>query len=364
MHDYLVSEVKNITPSTILLGLKRDENERPIAFQPGQYAAINFEKRGKKSAVRCFSIVSSPTDQDELKFSMRVRGRFTTKLSKLEEGTVVNIRGPFGGFIYDVNRDKEAIFIAGGIGITPFMSMMTYCSKLNTDNKITLLYSVQDQNDIAFKEDLLNIEKNNPNIKTIFVVGNGPIDKLNPSNAATGRIDANLMDKYSNSDYTNKKFFICGPPGFMKAMVSVLASKGVDSKRILTEAFTQSSPKQSSILRSWPANVYAIGLVGIVLGSLIIMVGDLLRILPPKSSGQPTKNSPYYLTNAKQKQIDSLVNSIPPSPLVITAPTNPTQTSSSSSTPSSSIVNSTPPTFAPIYLSAPAPKTTASIPPP
>ena len=360
MHDYIVSEVKNITPSTILLNLKRDDNERPIAFQPGQYAGINFEKRGKKSAVRCFSIVSSPTDQDELKFSMRVRGRFTTKLSKLEEGTLVNVRGPFGGFIYDVNRDKEAIFIAGGIGITPFISMMTYCSKLNTDNKVTLLYSVQNQEDIAFKEDLLNIEKNNPNLKTIFVVGNGPIDKLNPSNAATGRIDANLIDKYSNSDYSDKKFFICGPPGFMKAMAALLYSKGVDSKRVLTEAFTQSSPKQSSILRSWPANVYAIGIVGIILGTLIVMVGDLLRILPPKSAAQPTKNSPYYLTNAKQKQIDSLVNSIPPSPSVITSPTNNTQSTAPASS-SSSSVSSTAPTFAPIYLSAPAPKTCTSV---
>ncbi len=362
MHDYLVNEVKNITPSTILLSLKRDENERPIAFQPGQYAAINFEKRGKKSAVRCFSIVSSPTDQDELQFSMRVRGRFTTKLSKLEEGTMVNVRGPFGGFIYDVNRDKEAIFIAGGIGITPFLSMMSYCSKLNTDNKVTLLYSVQNQDDIAFKEKLLDIEKSNPNLKTIFVVGDGPIDKLGASNAASGRIDANLIDKYSNSDYSNKKFFICGPPGFMKAMAGLLASKGVENKRILTEAFTQSSPKQSSILRSWPANVYVIGIVGIVLGSLIVMVGDLLRILPPKSAGQPTKNSPYYLTNAKQKHIDSLVNSIPPSPTVITSPTNNTQSSAPSA--NSSAINSTPPTFAPIYLTAPAPKTRASVPPP
>ncbi len=358
MLTYLVEESKKITPSTLLLTLRRDEGERPLSFQPGQYSAINFEHQGKKSPTRCFSIVSGPTDQDILQFSMRVRGRFTTAVSKLEKDDLVNVTGPFGGFVFDLPKDKNAVFMAGGIGITPFMSMMRHLDKLNADNQVTLLYSCANQEDIPFKEELLEINKNHPNLHTIFVIGDGPADKIPENNVATGRLSDELLDKVTKNDYTEKKFFVCGPPGFMAAMAATVMKKGVNKERILTEAFTQSSPKQTSILRSWPANVYAMGAIGVILGSFVIMESDLLKALPPITNTAPTKNSPFLVTNARQKQLDQLVNAIPPSPSVITAPTT-TKSSSASSTPIT--VNTPPPTFAPIY-SAPAPRTTSSIP--
>lgn len=356
MRTYLVQENQKITPSTLLLTLKRDESERPLAFQPGQYASIGFERNGKKSAVRCFSIVSSPTEQDRLQFSMRLRGHFTTALSKLEPGDIVNVNGPFGGFVFDVDEDKTAVLMAGGIGITPFMSIMRFLSKLNADNDVVLLYSVQAQEDIPFGDELLTIQHQHPKLKTIFVVGKGETDKLPQANVASGFISADLLDKVTHGDYTSQRFFICGPPGFMKAMSVVVMQKQVPRNRILTEAFTQSSPKQTSVLRSWPANVYALGAIGFALGSFVIMVSDLLRILPPSSDNQPTKTTPFFVTNVRQKQLDQLVNAIPPSPSVITAP-------SSSQPTSSSTPSSPPPTYAPIYT-APAPTTRVSLPPP
>ncbi len=362
MQIYSLEDNPKITDSTLLLRLKRDDSERPLSFQPGQYAAISYEKKNKKSAFRCFSIVSSPTDQDHLEFSMRVRGAFTTKLSKLSPGTIFNVRGPFGGFFYDNLKDKKALFIAGGIGITPFISMMRYAATLQNNNEITLLYSAQNQDDIPFKDELLAIHKEHPNLKPIFVISKGDTDKLPVENVKTGYIDDNLLKQYVDKNIKEVKYFICGPPGFMKMMSANLIKQAVPKDLILTEAFTQSSPKQSSILRSWPANVYTIGAIGLVLGSLIIMVSDLLRILPPKNSDQPTKNSNFYITNARQKTLDNLVNTIPPSPTVINAPTANQQATQGTTTPTT---NSAPPTFAPIYLAAPAaPKTTASVPPP
>lgn len=361
MFEYKILENKLITPSTLLLTLKKDDNERPIAFQPGQYIAIDYQKKNKKSVARCFSIVSSPTEQDILQVSMRVRGRFTSKISNLSEGTLVNVRGPFGGFIYNINKYKDSVFIAGGIGITPFMSMLRYTSKLNSDNKITLVYSVQTQDDIPFKSELIELEKKSSNIKIVYVIGHGPIDQLSNLNAVSGFVSESLLDKLSGQKKDLIKYFICGPPVFMKLMVKNLNNIKVNGSQILTEAFTQSSPKQSSILRSWPANVYTLGLIGLVLSGMIIMVDDLLRILPPKNPDSPSKNNNFYLTNARQKQIDSLVNSIPPSPLVINPPTT-NKDSSTSNVPAQS-VSSTPPTFSPIYL-APAPVTKTSLPPP
>ncbi len=354
MINYLVEESTKITPSTLLLTLRRDDVERPLSFQPGQYAAISFMHKNKRSAARCFSIVSAPIDQDILQFSMRIRGHFTTALSKLEKDDIVSVVGPFGGFVLDVAKDTNVVFLAGGIGITPFMSMMRHMAKLNADNKVNLLYTAQNQDDVAFSEELLKIHEQHHNLKPLFVIKNGPTDKFPADNVATGSLNEELLDKVTGGNYGDQKFFICGPPGFMKAMAATIQKKGVPRQRILTEAFTQSSPKQTSILRSWPSNAYALGAVGIVLGSFVVMVSDLLRTLPPTTSDAPTKNAPFLLTNVRQKQLDQLVNTIPPSPTVITAPTANQTTASAPTTQTNTPV----PTFAPIY--APAPTTTPS----
>lgn len=358
MHTYIVRDSTKITPSTLLLTLQRDDTERPIAFQPGQYAAISYEKRGKLSTARCFSIVSSPTDQHTLQFSMRVRGHFTTALSNLQKGDIVDVSGPYGGFVFDTSNDKKAIFMAGGIGITPFMSIMRYLSALHADNEVTLLYSCSTQDDVPFESELLDIQKEHPNLKVVFVVGKGPTDRLPASQVATGYITGELLDKVTGKNYQDRRFFICGPPVFMKAVAGTVTKQGAPRSSILTEAFTQSSPKQTSILRSWPANVYVLGAVGLVLGTFAVMVSDLLRTLPPSTTLRPTKTSPYLITNARQQQLDQLVNTIPPSPDVITAPT--AQTNSGGSASGSSSQTTTPIYSAPITLPAPPCHTTPS----
>ncbi len=350
MLTYLVQESKKISPSTLLLTLKRDEAERPLSFQPGQYAAINFEHRGRKSPTRCFSIVSAPTDQDVLQFSMRVRGKFTTAVSNLEAGDLVNVSGPFGGFVFDLARDKEAVFLAGGIGITPFISMMRHLVRLRADNNVVLLYSAQSQDDIPFADELMSIQKTHPNLKTLFVIGKPPVDKLPPAHVIEGNISEDVLNKVTGGDYSRQKFFACGPPGFMGAMSAMILKKGVPRNRMLTEAFTQSSPKQTSILRSWPANVYALSTIGVILGSFVVMESDLLRSLPPVTTTAPTKNAPFLVTNARKEQLDQLVNGIPITPSVVPTPSS----SQIAGSGSSSTANTPPPTFAPVF----APPTT------
>lgn len=366
MATYYVVESKKITPSTLLLTLQRDEHERPIAFQPGQYAAISYEHRGRKSVSRCFSIVSSPTEQDILQFSMRVRGLFTTALAGLQKDDVVEVHGPFGGFVFDALKDVEAVCMAGGIGITPMMSIMRYLARLNAQNHVTLLYSCATQDDIPFKDELLQIEDEHANLKVHFIVGKGPTDTLPAGQVSSGFITPELLDTVTKGNYHHPKFFICGPPPFMNAMVHTLDSKGTPKNRILTEAFTQSSPRQTSILHSWPANAYAVGALSIAIGTFVVMMSDLLKSLPPTTSQLPTKTTPFLVTNARQQQIDQLVNTIPPSPNVITSPTT-QQAQQEVVTPSTAAPQvqtqtvTPPPTSAPVYTAPAAPRTTSSV---
>ncbi len=364
MHTYIVEKSAQITPTTLLLTLKREESERPLAFLPGQYAAISYEWRGRPSTARCFSIVSSPSDQHLLQFSIRVKGRYTTALGNLQPGDIVDVTGPFGGFVVDTTLDQKAVFIAGGIGIAPFMSMMRYMAALDATNDITLVYSCATQDDVPFGDELREIQAEHPNLKVLFAVSHGPIDHLPTTQAVAGHVTPELLDIVTGKKYTDRRFFICGPPTFMKAMVNTLTKQGAPKASVLTEAFTQASPRQTSILRSWPFNVYALGVISVVLGSLGAMASDLLNALPPTTTLKPTKTAPYLLTNARQQQLDQLVNSIPPSPSVITAPTDAQPQTSTAPAPAPTTVTQ-PQTLAPIYAApittpAPACQTTPS----
>ncbi len=367
MHSYIVKENTKLNENTLLLTLKRENSERPLSFQPGQYAAISFYNGKKHSPTRCFSIVSSPTDQDSLQFSTRINGRYTKALSRLQTDDLVNVYGPFGGFVFDLTQDKKTVFIAGGIGITPFISMMRYANTLKGDNSVNLFYSVATDQGIPFKDELIDIGKEHPNLKTLFVVSHGEIsDQSLNGRSTTGFIDYDLISKNVEGNLSDYKFYICGPPPFMAIIKNNLKKAGILDNQILTEAFTQATTKQSGILRSWPANVYALGAIGVILGSLIVTASDLLRALPPTSSTLPTKNNPYLITNARQEQLTQLINTISPSPGVITLPsTTATQTYStapSTSTAPSSSSPSTPPTFAPIYLAPTATTSPSKIP--
>jgi len=319
MYKYRVARNERITPSTILLTLHKDAQSRPFAFAPGQYAAISFVQRGRPTPARCFSIVSSPTDPDILQFSTRTKGRFTNALAGVPVGGEVIVRGAFGGFVFDSSRPSDTVLLAGGIGITPFMSMIQFASATQMKNKITLVFSCQTQDDIPFYNQITSLQSKNPNFNAVFVIGTGPTDKLSNQHVETGRISTELLDKLTASKYADKSFFICGPPPFMKAAVNMLRGRHTPGNNIITEAFSQGPNRQTGAIASWPLNVYSLGAVGLALGAAAIAVSDLLKALPPKALIESTNIAPILAsTNTRQQDLDALVNNL--APQSVTAP--------------------------------------------
>lgn len=315
MHKYIITKSEQITPTTLLLSMRVDQQGPPFSFQPGQYAAINYYKGIRPSAARCFSIVSSPTDQEILQFSMRTKGRYTKALARLKEGDIVKVRGPFGGFVLDTKRDTRAILLAGGIGITPFMSMVRYAAATSAMNQIDLIYSCQTQDDIPFANELIELEKNNPNFKVTFVIAEGAVDKLASAHTASGRISGDILSSIVGDvhEFAAPTFFICGPPPFMKGMSKLLRDKGAQRTHIMTEAFSQGPLRQTGKVKNWPLNMYILTAFGVGVGSFVVMLVDLLKTLPPSSvfsSSSSLKSS--TLKSARQTDLDALVNSIQP----------------------------------------------------
>ncbi len=312
-YTFSVIQVDRLSPSTMLLSLAQHKGERLFTYQPGQYAAISFYKKWRPTPARCFSIVSSPTDQGVLQFSMHPRGRFTKGANNLKPGDKVVVRGPFGGFVLDLAHGGETILIAGGIGVTPFMSMVRYARKVGASNKITLVYSCRSQYDLPFMGDLKILQAQNPNFRVVYVIGDGPATSLAGQAVVSGQITKEVFDPIIANNPTVKTYYICGPPQFMKGIMKTLSSLGVPRNAMLTEAFSQGPNRQTGKIRSWPENMYILGAAGVVLGSFAVMISDLLKTLPPSSVAKTSTTATNdLLTNSRQQDLDQLVNDLPP----------------------------------------------------
>src|SRR5665213_1716250 len=141
VHEYTVTSSQMSTESTLELFLHSNNKRlrRTLSYEPGQYAAISFMHNNRPTPARCFSITSSPTEQGLLQFGIRVHGNFTkTAMQSLIPGSKVIIEGPFGNFVFNAERDRSALMLAGGIGITPFISMLRYAARLQLPNDILL----------------------------------------------------------------------------------------------------------------------------------------------------------------------------------------------------------------------------------
>lgn len=313
MQKYIVKSANQITDTTLLLNLEQKPGKAPFLYRPGQYAAISFYHKGRPTPARCFSIVSSPTDQGKLQFGMRTKGHFTKSAAKLKPGDLVKVRGPYGGFVLDIADSDDVVFLAGGIGVTPFMSMVSYATSTKSSTKITMFYSCQTQDDVPFLDELRADEQQNPNLKVIYVIGGGATDKLAGLSVASGHLSLDIINAAINNNYDNRTFYVCGPPPYMNAMAKSLRQKGVGKNSIITEAFAQGSHPQTGKVQSWPYNIYVLGAASLVLGSLAVTISDMIKTLPPQSLLNSANLSPTLTSsNSRQRDLDNLVNSLPP----------------------------------------------------
>lgn len=390
MYRYIVASVEHSTPTTLVLTLRARDSKHFFAFRPGQYATISYRKGYRPSIARCFSIASSPTEQGQLQFGIRLKGHFTHALEKLQAGDKVTVRGPFGEFVLNTRQYNDVVLCAGGIGITPFMSMLRFTNATRDSAHITLILSARTQEEIPFAAELLALPMQNPTIKIAYAISEGPTDTLPADNVSQGRITREVLAKTLGEDWQTKTFYVCGPPPFMKSVSDILQYHNVSADMILTEAFSQGPHQQAGRLRSWPNNIYILGALGTVAASFVVMANDVLKTLPATlmPSTLTSTDSAAKTTNSRQQQLDALVNELssqttasPQSPGVVSAnqaitntqssvTTSPAGNSSttttqpsSPSTPTTATPTPTPtpkPTPAPTPKPAPAPVCTTS----
>ncbi len=197
----------------------------------GQYMIVTIKSDGKEFR-EPFTISSSPTERDYLEFTKKLTGHpFSKALEALKVGDKVLIEAPFGEFTFKGEFDKIAL-IAGGIGITPLRCMIRYATDNQLKTNMILLYSNRYEDEIVFKNELEEMQKQNKNLKVVNTITR-PSDKWK---GFTGRINREMIQKVI-PDYMERVFYICGPPKMVEAVVEILKGMNVSEKRIRYEYF-------------------------------------------------------------------------------------------------------------------------------
>jgi len=214
-----VVENKKETDNVNSIIVKKPDN---FKYNAGQFCFISFKMNGMRKP-HPFTISSSP-DEKYLVFSIKSLGKFTSKIRSVKKDTYIKIDGPYGVLRYHGN---DSVFIAGGIGITPFRSILGDLKDLY-GKEIYLIYGNRNKKDIVFY-DWLSDKQKKIQYKFINILSE---EKLNGFDY--GYIDNDLLKSKCN---LNEDFYICGPPLMVKKTMEVLRHNKVPYKKIFVEKF-------------------------------------------------------------------------------------------------------------------------------
>jgi ferredoxin-NADP reductase len=229
---YRIARREQLTPTIISFTLE-PETAPVIEYQPGQFVMVGiYDQSGHVVAKKPYSVCSTPTNKQTLQLSYKVQGVFTNQLAKLNESDRVAIAGPFGVFTLHSPLERDIVLLAGGIGLTPLLSMLRYAADTGITQNITLFYAVRTPEELAFKAELEDLAKQHPNIKCIFFAESAPEGWA----GELGRITPEQLQKHAQP-LVAKDYFICGPPIFIQVMTELLQNNGVPAQQVHSEKF-------------------------------------------------------------------------------------------------------------------------------
>jgi len=210
-------------------------NETIFDFKAGQFALLQILKKDFAGVYGKAYTITSLLGDEFLTFAVKRIGIFSNALCDLEIGDEVKATGPYGNF-YPVESDKkDIVFLAGGIGITPFYAVIKDFYKRAVDRKIILFFSNRNKSDIAFFEELKKISDKWKNLEIIHILTREK-EKV-PGVKEYERLNIEMLKKYF-MDLGGKDYFICGPPIMMKTLQQQLETQGVKETAINFEDFS------------------------------------------------------------------------------------------------------------------------------
>jgi predicted ferric reductase len=236
-HPYRVIDVRQETKNVWTIKFAPPESRKCCDYKPGQFQFITFQ-RGRNLPVEehHWTISSSPTEKDTVSSTIKESGDFTSTIGQTRPGDTAVIQAAYGRFSHVLHpEEKDFVFVAGGIGITPLMSMLRHMRDTRAVFRVLLIYANSLENDIIFHRELASMEMGGYlRLKVVHVLSRPGKDWT----GETGHIDRERINRLCDGDFRERAFYVCGPKGLLKATLKNLRGLGVAGNRIHFEIFS------------------------------------------------------------------------------------------------------------------------------
>ena len=230
-----VAEKREVAKGTLLVVF--DLLGEEVEFTPGQYFFVNLldppydDERGAR---RHFSVVTSPNERGRLGFCTRLRdSAFKRSLLELQVGDEAEVEQPKGSFLLPEDTSRPYVFLAGGIGITVFRSMLRYIDEEELPHRVTLIYSNRDRESTPFLDELSELDRAKENFELVTTMTDDP-----SWNGETRLISPELLRDHLSEDLQSYTFLVAGPPPMVEAVVEMLRAAGVPDDRVAPDRFS------------------------------------------------------------------------------------------------------------------------------
>lgn len=199
-------------------------------YAPGQFMMLQLVRKGRLTEPHPFTIASPPTRKG-LAVCVKEAGDFTRDIGKTKPSDTAYIDMPYGVFSFQHFDADRLVFIAGGIGITPFMSMLRTIYDRNLEKEVILVWGNRTEKDIVFRDELERMTSEMPSLKVIHV-----LSRQKDWPGERGHIGPDILKKYVD-EFEGREFFVCGPQLMMKSVRNALFDMGVSKRRMHMERF-------------------------------------------------------------------------------------------------------------------------------
>ncbi len=235
------------TPEYVLAGLNRQNKNvfdlefehlsgTPLDYHAGQYVFLTFTDSALPKQSHPFSISSAPAEDNRLILTVKQNGDYTAQLPDLKAGDKAVLEGPYGHFYtqYDTEADTPLVFLAGGIGITPLMSIIREQVKAGRNRRMILLWALAEKDDVLFLDELESIQKSFTGFSYWITLSREKAEGFQ-----YGRISTGLLEKAGVTDLGGYgEYFLCGPLPMMRSAKKLLLKNGIASEHIHMEEFS------------------------------------------------------------------------------------------------------------------------------
>jgi len=228
----LVASVRTLARDMREIRLRLTEPDR-IEFRPGQYVQVEVPARGGP-VHRAYSISSSPSEQGEVELIVRLvpGGVGSTYLHNVEVGDDVTFTGPYGEFILSEAPDTEVVCVAGGCGIAPAKSIISYVHERWPGRRCTLFFGVRTTQDVFYREEFERLTGEHPGLRVHYALSEP--EKGADWDGETGFIHL-CVDRLLAADDRPRQAFLCGPEPMIRATEEVLRAKDIPVEMIFYE---------------------------------------------------------------------------------------------------------------------------------